>query len=128
MRRSLIIIVLILFCNLNFPIFCENLEITNQMEVIFNEIEASNKETDQGEKNKIRNTVLKTNIKYLESRVLKKIKRAESRLAKYKIKLGNSENGQEVQLWLKKIESTQKTIQDLNEALFTIDMWKTKII
>lgn len=73
------------------------------------------------------NTVINTNVEYAESRVLKKISKEESRLKTYKEHLNNSQNGEEVKHWLKKVKSSEKKIKNLNEALFGIELLKTRI-
>lgn len=71
--------------------------------------------------------LLLANINYVENRILKKIKHAELRLENYQNNLNKSENGVQVQVWLRKIESTKSKIKDMNEILLGIQMLKSRI-
>ena len=59
--------------------------------------------------------------------MLKKISKEESRLKVYKEYLNNSQNGEEVKHWLKKVKSSEKKLKNLNEALFGIELLKTRV-
>jgi len=96
--------------------------ISKQLEILKSEINTSMKE-----KNETRHSLIKVNIDYIESKVLTKIDRLESKLQNYTNSLHDSENGVEVQYWSKKIDSTKKKIKDLNELIFGIEMLKLRI-
>jgi len=54
--------------------------------------------------------------------------RSESKLIKYKSNLNDRENKVEIQRWLKKLESTENKIKDLNEILFGIEILKLRFV
>lgn len=71
--------------------------------------------------------LLSTNISYFENRVLKKIKRAEERLENCKSSLEDGDED-DAQYVLKRIESLEKKINDLNEILLAIKMLKNRLL
>jgi hypothetical protein len=68
-----------------------------------------------------REELIATNIRYLKGRIISKIQSAEAKLEKYKTGLKNSQNGAEVQIWLKKVHKTESSIKNLKEALMAFD-------
>ena len=71
--------------------------------------------------------VIGTNMEFAESALHKKIKKEKSKLEVYKSRLEESQSGQEVKIWLKKIKATEKTLKNLNEALFGLEIVKTRV-
>lgn len=75
-------------------------------------------------KTQMRNSV-GTNTQYLENCMAQKIKYFESKLEKYKNELSNCQSEEEAQRLLKKIESTEKKIKELNDLISGVDLIKT---
>ena len=127
MNNKMMKILLVTFLFVNAFAYCGTLDsiisFAKQIELLQSQIESN-----QTEKTEKRNAILLTNIAYLESRVNKKLNHAEEKLEKYKKNLSNSENGEEVKLWFKKISPLEKKIKSLSEILFAIDLLKNKAV
>lgn len=100
--------------------------VTPRLEMLQHNLEVYCNESNP-EKSRMNKTILEANIHYIESKVLSKIKHAESKMEKYQRSLNESQNGAEVQIWLKKIRSTEKNIRNLNEVLLAIELIKARV-
>lgn len=128
MRKSFLFLSLVFSFVLSYSfVNAADFVLSKQLELLQSEINLQDKETDK-EKSQSRKMILLTNINYLEGSVLKKIKHSESRLEQYKNNLNSSQNGVEIQHWLKKLESTEKKIKDLKDIQFGIGMLKSRIL
>ncbi len=80
------------------------------------------------EKSQMRRKIFEVNIQYFEKSITKKIKSNEVKQERYENNLKKSLNGEEVQHWLKKMQSTEKKISNLNEILIGIEMLKVRFV
>lgn len=119
---------MVVLCGWQQAAFCNSKgslsNVKEQLESLKNEIDVCGENQENAE---LRKTILKTNIRFLECNILKKLKRTESRLEKYKNKVNSSEDEEEAAHWLKKIESAQKKIADLNDLIMAIEMLKVRL-
>lgn len=89
---------------------------------------------DNGETNEARREVIKSNINFITSLIKSKIEKAQRRIDKYRVLIDSTHgemNTDDVWVntdqWVKKINSKEKEIQNLNELLFAIDVLKLRI-
>lgn len=99
----------------------------SQLKILQSEFNRFSNEKNE-EKSQMRGKMLEVNIQYFENSITQKIKKNEVKLKKYENNLKMSLNGEEVQNWLKKMQSTEKKITYLNEILFGIEMLKVRFI
>lgn len=129
MKNRFLIVLLLAVCWKTLA-FCDHTEklsgLSKQMKILQHEIDAVDKELNK-EKVKMLQTVLKANVVYLESSIIKKLKHAESKLQKQKTSLSNNSDSETIQSELKKIDATEEKIEMLNEVLLTIELWKAKL-
>lgn len=83
---------------------------------------------ERGEKSGSSKMVLRTNLQFLENSVQKKLRRAESKLEKYKEMLQESQDNEEVQEYLEKIQTAEKQIKDINDIITIISILKERLI
>lgn len=127
MKKSFFAIVFGLFCSLSFPVHCKTQDLIVQVSKVINEMESLSNTLDRKEK-EIKAAIIDTNLKFIEKKLSKKLKRAESQLAKHRISLENAQDDSETQSLLKKIKAKQNTIEGLTEALQTIYLWKERFV
>jgi hypothetical protein len=87
---------------------------------------AFNQETNKGEINLIDKVKL-SNLDHVKEYLLNTISFNEVRLNKYKDRLKKCQTGEDVQYWLKKIESTEKKIKKHEKFLLDIEMLKMRV-
>jgi len=75
----------------------------------------------------VQSDLISMNINFVKSSICKKIEKAESNLKKYKNNLSNSQNGSEIQTWLKKIHKTENIIKNLNDTLLGINIAENRV-
>ncbi len=98
-------------------------DFNSRVELLKNEVEALNKT----EQSAVIKASLKTNAKYLEHKIRKKIKRMQARIEKYKANLDYSLEQEEYQKSLDKINAAEKRLQILNEVLSNIESMRSKL-
>lgn len=110
------------FCGTQDPFSMEK-----QLQVLQSEFNMASQELNK-EKAQMRKTIIQTNINFLENCLFQKIKKNESRLEKYKNNLNDNQDEIEAEYWLKKLESAEKKIKDLNEVIFGINLLKLRMV
>lgn len=113
--------------NCAFVAGADSSKFSTQLEFLQAEVNTYTGEADE-KKAQMRKDFLLANISYLEEHIHGKLEYSELRLSNYRSNLNESENGVEVQRWLKKIESTEKKIKDLTEVLLGIELIKIRVI
>lgn len=102
-------------------------DLSTQLQLIESQIGTSNYEAYDQDKDQMLKIAINANIECLKSGFVKKLKRAESNLEIYQNNLKTSQNGTEVQHWMRKIESAEKKIKEMNEILCCIEMLRIKL-
>ena len=75
----------------------------------------------------MRSQLIDTNVNYLKNDLFKKIRKAESKLEKYKMNLVNSQSEADEQIWSKQIDKLEKKIHQLKEILSGIGFAESSI-
>lgn len=98
-------------------------DFNTKLETLKKEAETFNK----SEQCEIVKASVKTNIRYLEHRVRKKIKRTQARIERNKSNLDYNLEQDEYQKSLDKINSLEKRLETLKEILSNIESMKSKV-
>ncbi|MBA3720826.1 MAG: hypothetical protein H0W88_00320 [Parachlamydiaceae bacterium] len=100
---------------------------THQLSSLSNEIDSMDSDMDK-EQSQLLKKIIKTNIDFIESKVLHKLKHAEERLAKYKNLMSDASiDPEESEELLEKVNASEEKIKNLNDIILIIQKLKAKV-